>query len=59
MFTIPKLGYAANYIQHPPGLYVAISAGARPAAADLPADLLSGGSDKEQGKRIRQDSQKA
>lgn len=37
VFTIPKLGYAANYIQHPPGLYVAISAGARPAAADLPA----------------------
>lgn len=28
VFTIPKLGYVANYIQHPPGLYVAISAGA-------------------------------
>ena len=28
MFTIPKLGYLANYIQHPPGTYVAISAGA-------------------------------
>ena len=28
VFTIPKLGYFANYIQHPPGTYVAISAGA-------------------------------
>lgn len=28
VFTIPKLGYLANYVQHPPGMYVAISAGA-------------------------------
>ena len=28
VFTIPKLGYVANYIQNPPGTYVAISAGA-------------------------------
>ena len=28
VFTIPKLGYLANYIQHPPGSYVAISIGA-------------------------------
>ena len=28
VFTIPKLGYLANYIQHPPGTYVAISVGA-------------------------------
>ena len=28
VFTIPKLGYVANYIQKPPGLYVALSAGA-------------------------------
>ena len=28
IFTIPKLGYVANYIQNPPGTYVAISAGA-------------------------------
>ena len=26
VFTIPGLGYAANYIQHPPGLYYAIIA---------------------------------
>lgn len=28
VFTIPKLGYLANYIQQPPGMYVAISVGA-------------------------------
>lgn len=28
VFTIPYLGYVANYIQHPPGTYIAISAGA-------------------------------
>ena len=28
VFTIPQLGYLANYIQNPPGTYVAISAGA-------------------------------
>ena len=48
VFTIPKLGYAANYIQHPPGLYVAISAGAVLLLLTFLPDLLSGGSDKEQ-----------
>ena len=28
VFTIPKLGYVASYIQQPPGMYVAISGGA-------------------------------
>ena len=28
IFTIPKLGYVASYIQNPPGMYIAISAGA-------------------------------
>ena len=28
VFTIPKLVYVANYIQHPPGAYMAIAAGA-------------------------------
>ncbi len=28
VFTIPKLGYVANFIQNPPGTYIAISAGA-------------------------------
>ena len=28
VFTIPLLGYVAHYIQHPPGMYVALAAGA-------------------------------
>ncbi len=28
VFTIPYLGYVSNYIQNPPGMYVAIAAGA-------------------------------
>lgn len=28
VFSIPYLGYVSNYIQNPPGLYVAIAAGA-------------------------------
>lgn len=28
VFTIPYLGYLASYIQNPPGMYIAISAGA-------------------------------
>ena len=28
VLTIPYLGYVANYVQHPPGMYVAVSAGA-------------------------------
>lgn len=28
VFTIPLLGYIANFIQHPPGTYIAISVGA-------------------------------
>ena len=42
VFTIPKLGYAANYIQHPPGLYVAISAGAVLLLLTFLPGLLSG-----------------
>lgn len=28
LFSIPYLGYVSHYIQHPPGMYVAIAAGA-------------------------------
>lgn len=28
VFSVPYLGYVADYIQHPPGMYIAISAGA-------------------------------
>ena len=28
VFMIPYLGYVAHFIQHPPGMYIAIAAGA-------------------------------
>ena len=47
IFHIPKLGYVANYIQHPPGLYIAIAAGAALLAMVFIPDLFE---DDESGK---------
>ena len=49
VFTIPQLGYLANYIQSPPGLYVAISAGAILILLVFLPDLLSDDKKKEEG----------
>lgn len=43
VFTIPFLGYVANYIQRPPGLYLAVSAGAVLLLLLLLPDLFTGG----------------
>ena len=40
IFTIPKLGFFADYIQHPPGMYIAISAAAIALLILLLPDLL-------------------
>ena len=40
IFTIPKLGYFADYIQHPPGMYIAVSAAAIVLLILLLPDLL-------------------
>lgn len=45
-FCIPKLGYVANYIQQPPGMYVAISGAALFLALMFIPDLLA---DDEEG----------
>lgn len=50
VFTIPKLGYLASYIQNPPGTYVAISAGAVLLALVFLPDVF-GGEDKPAKKR--------
>ena len=50
VFTIPKLGYLASYIQNPPGTYVAISAGAVLLALVFLPDLF-GGDEKPEKKR--------
>lgn len=39
-FSIPKLGYVSDFIQHPPGLYIAIGAGLMLLAALFLPDLL-------------------
>lgn len=49
VFTVPYLGYVANYIQNPPGTYVAISAGAILLLLVFLPDLFS--SDKKSGKK--------
>ena len=50
VFTIPKLGYLANYVQHPPGTYVAISAGAILLLLVFLPDLFSS-SEKDAGEK--------
>lgn len=50
VFTIPKLGYLASYIQNPPGTYVAISVGAVLLALVFLPDIF-GGDDKPAKKR--------
>lgn len=47
VFSIPGLGYLANYIQDPPGMYVAISAGAVLLLLVFLPDLFT----KEEGKK--------
>lgn len=52
VFTIPKLGYFADYIQNPPGTYVAISAGAVLLLLVFLPDLFSSNDkDKEEKKK--------
>ena len=51
VFTIPQLGYAANYIQNPPGTYIAISAGAILLLLVFLPDLFGGEEEKEQKPR--------
>lgn len=53
VFTIPKLGYLANYIQNPPGMYVAISAGAVLLLLVFLPDLFSKDEEKEPKKKGR------
>lgn len=51
IFSIPYLGYVADYIQHPPGMYIAISAGAILLLLVFIPDIFADGKDKEQDKK--------
>ena len=55
VFTIPKLGYFASYIQHPPGTYVAISAGAFILLLLFLPELISAIAGKEDAPRPQKD----
>ena len=56
VFTIPCLGYVANYIQHPPGTYIAIAAGALLLLLVFIPDLFEDDSDKKNGKKKKKKS---
>ena len=54
IFTIPYLGYVANYIQNPPGKYVAIAT----CAFLILLVMFGGGDDEEKKKDTKEDSKK-
>lgn len=58
VFTIPKLGYVANYIQNPPGTYIAMSGGAILMILVFLPDLL-GGDEEEEKKPARKNKKSA
>lgn len=51
VFSIPYLGYVSNYIQNPPGTYMAIAVGAILLLLMFLPDLFAGGKDKNVGKK--------
>lgn len=53
VFTIPKLGYFADYIQHPPGMYIAISVAAIVLLLLFLPDLLFSSEDEKKEKKGR------
>lgn len=51
VFTIPYLGYLANYIQNPPGMYIAISVGAVFLLLVFLPDLIFDDEEEKEGKK--------
>ena len=51
VFTIPYLGYVANYIQNPPGLYISLAAGAVILMLVFIPDLFDDGKGKKKRKK--------
>ena len=47
VFTIPYLGYVSSYVQSPPGIYIAVGAGALLLALAFLPDMLSGDKKKQ------------
>ena len=57
IFTIPQLGYFADYIQNPPGKYVAIAVGALLLLVIFLPDLLFDDDEEKKKKKGRQDAE--
>ena len=55
VFSIPQLGYLANYIQNPPGIYIAVSVGAILLLLVLLPELFSG-DEEDKPKKRRKDA---
>lgn len=56
-FSIPYLGYLANFIQNPPGTYIAISVGAILILLVFLPDLLDEDEDKKNGKKKKKEDE--
>ena len=54
VFSIPKLGYVSNYIQNPPGSYVAIAAGALLIMLVFLPDIFTEDDKEKKGKNDKQ-----
>lgn len=54
VFTIPYLGYVANYIQNPPGMYIAISGGAILLLLMFLPDIFSESNEEEKKSKKKQ-----
>ena len=59
VFSIPKLGYVANYIQNPPGTYIAIAGGAFLLMLVFLPDLFDDGGDKPKKKKKKGEEEPA
>jgi len=58
VFSIPYLGYVSNYIQDPPGMYVAIAAGAILILLVFLPDIFADDEKEKSKKRKREPVQK-
>lgn len=58
IFSIPYLGYIADYIQHPPGMYIAISAGAVLLLLVFIPDIFADDKDEDESKKKKSSRRK-
>lgn len=56
-FSVPKLGYVSDFVQHPPGTYIAIGAGLMLLAALFLPDLLCGKDTQLEEKKEKQEEE--